>query len=101
MTLLSETIQIPIAPITIKRGSLGIIRVGPTDIEIPAEDVTITTVTLTVNFAEEVKAIVTAEIAKLKAEIAAREKLAVAAPTELLEWREVKSVHASEEKRSS
>jgi len=92
-------VQIP--PVIIKRGALGTIRIGSSDIEIPSEDVTVSSSEIAIDLTDVVHSAMAATMSQLKAEIEAKEKLVAVAPTEILKWREVKSVHASEEKRSS
>jgi len=79
MTTPQNKVDVETPAIVIKRGSLGTIRVGPTDIEIPAEDVTIPLNMTRLDIENIASKIVTAEIAKLKEQIAA-----AARPTELL-----------------
>lgn len=89
MSVSDKTVHMQIVPIVIKRGQLGTIRIGPSEIEIPSEDVVLTTSISMINFTDHVATIVTAETAKQKQQNLEKEKPAETAPTKLLEWRKV------------
>lgn len=89
MSVPEKTTHMKIVPIVIKRGSLGMIRIGPSDIEIPSEDVVLTSSLDIVNFADLVTALVINEAAKLKQQTPGTEKSTETAPTQLLVWPKV------------